>query len=100
MKKGGVVYMLANKANTTLYVGVTSDLIKRLDEHKSGKYSRSFSNRYNLTKLVYFEGFHSIEEAIAREKQVKAGSRKKKDLIISTVNPNWNDLSGKLDEWL
>ena len=92
MVRGGYIYILTNKNNTTLYVGVTSNLKERIYEHKTGKYKKSFSNRYNLKKLIYYEGFLSIEEAIAREKQIKGGSRKKKEDLINTMNPNWNDL--------
>ena len=98
--KGGVVYILTNKNNTTLYVGVTSDLITRVTQHKEKFYKSSFTARYNLMKLVYFETFHSIEEAIQREKQLKAGSRKKKEVLINSINPEWNDLfPGILEQW-
>lgn len=85
--------MLTNKNNTTIYTGVTSDLLKRLYEHRTGKFKYSFSNRYNLYKLVYYEGFNRIEEAIAREKQIKGGSRAKKEILINSINPEWRDLS-------
>ena len=93
MKRGGAVYMLTNKNNTVIYTGVTSDLFKRIYEHKSGKFKNSFSNRYNLYKLVYYEAFGRIEEAIAREKQIKGGNRSKKELLINSINPDWRDLS-------
>jgi putative endonuclease len=93
MEKGGCVYILTNKNHTTLYVGVTARLTSRLDEHKKKIFSNSFTARYNLDKLVYYEGFHSIEEAIAREKQLKGGSRQKKILLIEGSNPDWKDLS-------
>ena len=72
---GGFLYITTNKNHTTLYVGVTSDLRGRIIKHRLKKYQRSFSSRYNVTKLVYFEIFPTIAEAIAREKQLKAGSR-------------------------
>jgi putative endonuclease len=78
MERGGYIYILTNKNHTVLYAGVTSDLANRLYEHHTGKYKTSFTSRYNITKLVYFEGFTTIEEAIYREKQIKAGSRQKK----------------------
>jgi len=78
MIKGGAIYILTNENNTTLYTGVTSNLIKRLFEHRSGKYPNSFTGRYGLSKLVYYEVFLRIEDAIAREKQIKGGSRLKK----------------------
>ena len=93
MKRGGAIYMLTNKNNTVIYTGVTSDLLKRIYEHRSGKHKYSFSNRYNLYKLVYYEGFHRIEDAIAREKQIKGGSRAKKEFLINSINPEWRDLS-------
>ena len=98
--KGGAVYIMTNENHTTLYVGVTSDLIARVTQHKEKSYKTSFTARYNLTKLVYYETFHSIEEAINREKQLKAGSRKKKEALINSINPEWNDLfPGILEQW-
>ncbi len=96
MKHGGAVYILTNKNHTTLYVGVTSDLDVRLEEHQSKKYANSFTARYNLDKLVYYEVFHRIEEAILREKQIKGGSRKKKEELIRSINPDWQDLREQL----
>lgn len=93
MKKGGAVYILTNKNHTVLYTGVTSDLITRLYQHRTGAYKMSFSSRYAVNKLVYYEIFHSIEDAIAREKQIKGGSRKKKEDLIISINLHWNDLS-------
>ena len=92
MMKPGFIYILTNKNNTTLYVGVTSNLPERLLQHRQKKFKNSFTAQYNLDKLVYWEAFQEIGDAIGREKQLKAGSRKKKiDLIIS-INPEWNDL--------
>ncbi|MEM6643514.1 MAG: GIY-YIG nuclease family protein [Bacteroidota bacterium] len=99
MKKGGSIYIITNKNNTTLYVGVTSDLYSRMIQHKTKKYPKSFSARYNLDKLVYYENFHSIVEAIAREKQLKAGSRKKKVALIDSINADWNDLFPEIEDW-
>lgn len=93
MTKGGAVYILTNQGNTTLYTGVTSNIIKRLYEHRTGTYMQSFTSKYALNKLVYFEVFSRIEDAIAREKQIKGGSRLKKENLIISINPNWNDLS-------
>jgi len=90
--KGGTIYILTNKNNTVLYTGVTSDLISRIFEHRNKMFSSSFTSKYNISKLVYYEQFHSIEEAIAREKQIKAGSRKKKINLIVSLNPEWTDL--------
>jgi len=78
--KQGYVYIMSNDKNGTLYIGVTSNLIKRVYQHKNFL-CEGFTKRYVLTKLVYFEIFDSIENAIAREKQLKAGSRAKKDTI-------------------
>jgi putative endonuclease len=96
MERGGYIYILTNKNHTVLYVGVTSNLGSRLYEHRTGFYINSFTSRYNVTKLVYFEGFLSIEEAIHREKQIKAGSRQKKLDLINAFNPQWKDLSGSI----
>jgi putative endonuclease len=90
--KTGFVYIITNKNNTTLYIGVTSNLPKRILEHKEKKYKSSFSARYNLNKLVYFERFQMIGDAIGREKQLKAGNRATKENLINNNNPNWNDL--------
>ena len=99
MEKGGAVYIMTNKNKTTLYTGVSSDLYSRVMEHKSKKYTSSFTARYNLSILVYYEIFHSIEEAIQREKQLKAGSRKKKEALINSINPNWEDLTHVIAQW-
>lgn len=89
---------MTNKNNTTLYNGVTSDLLKRVYEHKNEVHPLSFTARYKLFKLVFYEGFKNIEEAIGREKQIKGWSRKKKiDLIIS-LNPQWKDLWEDIQE--
>ena len=85
------VYIMSNIHNTTLYSGVTNNLYRRVLEHKSGEGS-IFSRRYNLTKLVYFEGTTDINAAINREKQIKAGSRQKKVDLIESINPDWKDL--------
>ena len=92
MKYGGYTYIMTNKNNTVLYTGVTSNLIKRVYEHKESIFPNSFTSKYNLNKLVYFEGFNRIEDAIAREKQIKGGSRRKKIELINSLNPEWNDL--------
>ena len=99
MVKGGYVYILTNKYNTVTYVGVTSNLKRRVAEHKNKIHKKSFTARYNIYKLVYFETFTHILDAIAREKQLKAGSRQKKiDLIVSN-NPNWKDLSEDIEDY-
>lgn len=83
---------MANKNNTVIYIGVTSNLIKRVYQHKTGAH-KGFTYKYNCDKLVYFEEFATIEDAIAREKQLKSGNRKRKEELISKVNPNWEDIS-------
>ena len=92
MQKGGYIYILTNKNNTVLYTGVTSNLGKRIQEHRNGRFKNAFTSRYNISKLVYFEKFLTIEDAISREKQIKAGSRKKKIELINKVNPEWKEL--------
>ena len=86
---------MTNSTNTVLYIGVTANLIKRVNEHKE-KLIKGFTQRYNLTKLVYFEIFEDIEEAIKRKKQLKAGSRKKKIALITKDNPFCRDLYDKI----
>jgi putative endonuclease len=82
---------MTNVHNTVLYTGVTNDLQRRVLEHRSGK-GTSFTKQYNITKLVYVESGDDINLAIMREKQIKAGSRKKKMDLIGSVNPEWKDL--------
>lgn len=97
MKRGGAVYIMTNQWHSTLYTGVTSDLTKRMYQHKNKMYKGSFTAKYNLTKLVYFEIFHRIEDAIAREKQIKSGSRAKKLKLVNSLNPEWNDLESTIE---
>ncbi len=85
------IYILSNKWNTALYVGVCEDIIKRVGQHKQ-KLADGFTKKYNIDKLVYYEQFEDIDEAIKREKQLKAGSRKKKEVLINKMNPEWKDL--------
>ena len=90
MKKPAV-YIMTNKRNGTLYTGVTSSLPQRVYRHKS-KLIAGFTSKYGCTRLVYAEFFDDMLTAIAREKQIKAGSRKKKLHLIETANPEWEDL--------
>ena len=90
--KPGFIYIITNKSNTVLYIGVTSNLPQRIEEHKQKRYENSFSARYNLNKLVYYEQFQMIGDAIGREKQLKAGNRATKEKLINSINPTWNDL--------
>ncbi len=91
MTKEYYIYIMTNKRNTVLYTGVTNDLIKRVYEHKS-KLVEGFTKKYNINKLVYFETYENPSEAIAREKQIKAGSRQKKINLINSMNLEWKDL--------
>ena len=86
---------MTNNYNTVLYTGVTNDLPRRVLEHKSGK-GRAFTSKYDIKKLVYFEATNDIHAAIAREKQIKAGSRQKKFDLINSMHPMWNDLFEEL----
>jgi putative endonuclease len=85
------VYMMTNPNNTVIYTGVTNDLARRIQEHKEKKDS-SFTSKYNITKLVYYETFGRISDAIASEKRIKAGSRAKKIKLIKSINPACKDL--------
>ena len=89
--KKSYIYILFNKPNGTLYTGVTSDLAKRVWEHKN-KLIGGFTAKYNVDKLGYYEEFTDIKDAIVREKQIKGGSRKKKLDLIMNNNPDWVDL--------
>ena len=86
------VYITSNKKEGVLYAGVTSELKYRIESHKTKKYKKAFTAKYNVDKLVYFEEYNSIITARAREKQIKAGSRAKKIKLIESMNPEWRDL--------
>ena len=88
-------YILSNKRNGVLYIGVTSDLLKRTYQHKYHVVN-GFSKKYNLNKLIYFEMHESMNDAIAREKQLKKWNRAWKIKLIETINPEWLDLSKDL----
>ena len=85
------VYLMANYTNTVIYTGLTGNIIQRVYEHKH-QLIKGFTSKYNVNKLVYFELFNDIKMAIAREKQIKAGSRKKKIDLITKNNPEFRDL--------
>jgi len=85
------VYILTNKSNTVVYTGVTNNLVRRVIEHKTGL-NEGFTKKYNVKKLVYFELFQDINQAIAREKQIKGYSREKKNNLINRINPEWAEL--------
>jgi putative endonuclease len=91
---------MTNKRNGTLYTGVTSNLVKRVWEHRTHTYIGSFSDRYNCTQLVYYCGFDRIEDAIAEEKRIKGGSRKAKLQLIEDMNPEWKDLWEEIKDWI
>ena len=90
------VYIMTNRRDGVLYVGVTSDLKGRVAKHKNKPYPNSFSAQYNLDKLVYFEKIDGMSKAIDREKQLKAGNRARKLKLIEGMNPEWRDLGGEL----
>ena len=95
--KPGFVYIITNKYQTVVYTGVTSNLPQRILEHKEKKYPTSFSAKYNVNILVYYEQFQFIGDAIIREKQIKAGSRDPKNELIRTINPTWKDLFEEIE---
>ena len=83
--------MMTNHNNTVIYTGVTNDLKRRVAEHKN-KRGSSFTSRYNVNKLVFYERFERISDALSAEKKIKSGSRAKKNKIIESANPDWHDL--------
>jgi len=87
---------MTNSHHTVLYVGVSANLIARVQEHKQKTYPKSFTAKYNCDKLVYHNSFSTIEEAIAEEKRIKGGSRQKKIDLINQMNPAWKDLTDEL----
>jgi len=91
VSKQPAIYILANKRNGTLYTGVTSNLVKRVFEHKNDVI-KGFTRQYRCHNLVYYELYDDMSEAISREKQIKGGSREKKLNLIEDINPNWSDL--------
>ena len=92
IQKGGCIYIISNKTREIFYVGVTSDLKQRIWQHKNDIYPKSFSAKYKCNILLYYEVFSTIVEAIAREKQLKAGSRKVKQDLVMALNPTLKDL--------
>jgi len=89
------LYILTNKLNTVLYIGITNNLKRRVYEHKN-KLIDGFTKKYNLIKLIYVESYSEIEEAILREKRLKKWKRQWKDQLINKINPRWDDLSKQL----
>jgi putative endonuclease len=91
MDKTYFVYMMTNKNNSVLYTGVTNNLARRVFEHKE-KLLEGFTKRYNCSKIVWYEQYQDSLNAISRERQIKGGSRKKKEDLINKMNPKWRDL--------
>lgn len=91
MRKGGFVYIMTNKNHSTLYIGVTNDLCRRIGEHKNHLFKNSFTDKYNLENCIYFEEFPTIEVAIKREKEIKKWNRQKKEDLINSKNPDWKE---------
>ncbi len=85
------IYIMTNPLNTVLYVGMTNNLLRRVSQHRQ-KCIEGFTKKYNVTKLVYYEIAENFRSAVKREKQIKAGSRKNKMLLVNRVNPDWKDL--------
>ena len=92
------VYILTNKMNTVLYTGVTNDLVRRVYEHKTHADPKSFTAKYKVTKLVYYEYTGDVRVALEREKQIKSWNRKAKENLINTMNPKWEDLYDSIIE--
>jgi putative endonuclease len=91
MGKNCYTYIITNKYHSVLYTGVTSDIHRRMFEHKNGSVP-GFASQYSVNKLVYLEFFYYIQDAIAREKKIKGMSRRKKEDLIAIENPNWREL--------
>ena len=92
MQRGGTVYLLTNQWNAVLYLGVTSNLIARINQHRDKTKPNSFSAKYNCSKLIWYESFSRIEEAIDREKTIKKWRREWKENLINQMNSDWKDL--------
>jgi putative endonuclease len=97
VNKGGTVYILTSVSKRVVYTGVTSDLMKRIWQHKDKYYPGSFTSRYGCCILVYYRHFESIIEAIEEEKRIKGGSRLAKEQLIESINYDWKDLSTEFD---
>ena len=86
------VYILSNKLNTTIYIGITNNLLRRVYEHKNHLDDKSFTAKYNINKLVYYEYTGDVQAALEREKQLKSWNRARKNKLVETMNPSWKDL--------
>ena len=92
------VYILTNRNYTTLYTGVTNDLVRRMYEHRNKEHPDSFTAKYGVNRLVYYEETSDVRSAIEREKQIKSWNRKRKDSLIESFNPSWHDLYNKITQ--
>ena len=99
MKRGGCVYIMTNKRNGTLYVGVTARLVERVWEHRTHAFPKSFTAKYKCNMLVYYHAFDRIEDAIMEEKRLKGGNRNQKLQLIEEKNPQWKDLWDEIKNW-
>jgi len=99
MTHGGTIYIMANKLRTAIYIGVTADLYSRIMDHKNHIYKNSFTDRYNCEYCIYYEHYPTIQQAIAREKEIKKWRRDKKNALINTLNPKWEDLWNDIKNW-
>ncbi len=95
MAKQYCVYIMSNRHNTVLYTGVTNNLRRRVSEHREGR-GGQFTREYNVKKLVYYEATADVKSALAREKQIKGGSRRRKIDLVNGMNPEWKDLCDEL----
>ena len=86
------VYILANATNVTIYTGVTNDLVRRVYEHRTHADPNSFTTKYHVNRLVYFEQTTDVRAALEREKQIKSWKRARKNVLVETMNPKWEDL--------
>lgn len=93
MNKAGFVYIMTNKSKTVLYIGVTNNLCRRINEHKNHLIENSFTDRYNIEFCIYFEEFSNFNLAIQREKELKKWNRQKKETLINIKNPEWKELA-------
>jgi putative endonuclease len=98
MHQYGYFYIMTNVHNTVLYCGATVDLYKRILEHRNKLFVKSFTSRYNIEKLIYFETFTLAADAFEREKKMKGSSRKRKMDLVNKINPEWKDLFESLKE--
>ena len=99
MRRTFYIYIITNTYNSVIYIGVTNNLFRRITEHKNKTDKNSFSAKYNLWKLVYYEYTEYVSSALDREKEIKKWRREKKNELIKMMNPKWNDLFAEIDEY-